>query len=155
MSKLKVILNSIENMDNRAVARKVRVAMISSMGIAKVAADDQHGIFQHFQSGVLDYPTREQYVSHRGGQPSSRDALYGVGPEHSDADNSMSEPPRSLSTRYSPDRVGVQARRIGDGVYQDPYTNKIYDYNEGFSTEDGRVQPGGSPALQSNLSNLG
>ena len=66
-----------------------------------------------------------------------RDSLYGVFPENDDADNSYLEPPRSMSTRYSPDRVGVQARRVSDGVYQDPYTNKIYDYNEGFKSESG------------------
>tara|TARA_R110002020_G_scaffold50716_7_gene143281 strand:+ start:70466 stop:70933 length:468 start_codon:yes stop_codon:yes gene_type:complete len=155
MSKIKTILDSIDGSSNRSTARRVRVAVLKSMGITKSASDDQHGIFQHFQSGVLDYPTRDQYTSHRGGESTSRDNLYGVGIEQSDADNSYVEPARSLSTRYSPDRVGVQARRVGDGVYQDPYTNKVYDYNEGFTTEDGSVFPGGSPALQSSLDNLG
>lgn len=56
-----------------------------------------------------------------------------------------------LSTRYSPDRVGVQAVRVRDGVVADPYTGKEYDYNEGFEREDGTIVPGGSPSLQSKL----
>ena len=59
-----------------------------------------------------------------------------------------------LSTRYSPDRVGVQAKRVSDGVFQDPYTNKIYDYNEGFKTEDGRDFPPGHAALQTSIMHL-
>jgi hypothetical protein len=50
--------------------------------------------------------------------------------------------------------VGVQAQRVSDGVYKDPYTNKVYDYNEGFTAESGESYPGGSPALQSGLMNL-
>ena len=103
-------------------------------------SQEQHGIFQHFQSGEQEYSLREELLSQRSGDSvdrSNSDNLYGVFPEHDDADNNYAEPQRSLSTRYSPDRVGVQARRLSDGVYQDPYTNKVYDYNEGFKAENG------------------
>jgi hypothetical protein len=122
----------------------------------KVAAD-QHGIFQHFRSNVQDYATRDRYLAQRGGEkaPSGdSDSLYGVGPAHEDSKPKSFEENTSLSTRYSPDRVGVQALRIGDGIMQDPYTNKIYDYNEGFKTEDGRTFPGGSPSLQTSIMHL-
>ncbi len=120
-------------------------------------SQDQHGIFQHFKSNVVpEYATRPQYLLQRGGEAPSRDieALYNVGRQHEDSKVTESEANTSLSTRYSPDRVGVQARRIGDGIMQDPYTNKIYDYNEGFKSEDGREFPGGSVSLQSDLMNL-
>ena len=103
-------------------------------------SQEQHGIFQHFQSGEQEYSLREELLSQRSGDGldrSNSDNLYGVFPEQDDADNQYAEPQRSLSTRYSPDRVGVQARRLSDGVYQDPYTNKVYDYNEGFKAENG------------------
>jgi len=123
-------------------------------GISKVAAGDQHGIFQHFQSNTTDYATRERYLSQRGGEaPIGRDtdSLYNIAPEGDDSRVPMEYVAPHLSTRYSPDRVGVQAQRVSDGVYQDPYTNKVYDYNEGFKTEDGRSFPGGSASLQSSL----
>jgi len=122
----------------------------------KVAAADQHGIFQSFQSNVEDYVTRQKYLSQRGGEVPSREteALYDLGSDHEDSKAEVREVSPSLSTRYSPDRVGVQARRIGDGIMQDPYTNKIYDYNEGFKTEDGREIAGGSVGLQTDLMNL-
>jgi hypothetical protein len=123
-------------------------------GISKVAVGDQHGIFQHFQSNTTDYATRERYLSQRGGEtPIGRDteSLYNISPEGDDSRVPTEYVAPHLSTRYSPDRVGVQAKRVSDGVYQDPYTNKVYDYNEGFKTEDGRSFPGGSASLQSSL----
>ncbi len=126
-------------------------------GISKIAVGDQHGIFQHFQSNTTDYATRERYLSQRGGEaPIGRDteSLYNIAPEGADSRVPTEYVAPHLSTRYSPDRVGIQAQRVSDGVYQDPYTNKIYDYNEGFKTEDGRSFPGGSASLQSSLSRM-
>jgi hypothetical protein len=117
-------------------------------------SQEQHGIFQHFQSGEQEYGLREELLTQRSGEGvdrSNSDGLYGVFPEQSDADNQYIEPQRSLSTRYSPDRVGVQARRLSDGVYQDPYTNKVYDYNEGFKAENGEEF---SPASVENQTKL-
>ena len=125
-------------------------------GLKKSALGDQHGAFQHFQSNVMEYATRDRYLSMRGGEPIKRDTegLYGIGPEHEDSYMPDSEPAWHLSTRYSPDRVGVQAQRVSDGVFQDPYTNKVYDYNEGFKTEDGRQFPAGSASLQTSIMHL-
>jgi hypothetical protein len=123
-------------------------------GISKVAEGDQHGIFQHFQSNTTDYATRERYLSQRGGEASGgrdTDSLYNIAPEGAESRVPTEYVAPHLSTRYSPDRVGIQAQRLSDGVYQDPYTNKVYDYNEGFKTEDGRSFPGGSASLQSSL----
>ena len=49
---------------------------------------------------------------------------------------SVSFPKGTLSTRYVPNMPGVQAKRISDQIYADPITNKVYDYNEGFSIGD-------------------
>ena len=124
--------------------------------LLKSAAGDQHGIFQHFQSDVAEYATRDRYLATRGGDPISRDteSLYNLTPDHEDSYTPTEYVAPHLSTRYSPDRVGVQAQRVSDGVFQDPYTNKVYDYNEGFKTEDGRDFPAGDAALQSSIMHL-
>jgi len=59
----------------------------------------------------------------------------------------------SLSTRYAPDMPGVQAMRVEDGVYQNPYSGKMYDYNQGFEV-DGMAFNGGSPSLQTDIMTL-
>lgn len=154
MSKLEELLAGVTSR-----ARKDRLIKMANFGIfsgIKIAASDQHGIFQHFQSDVTNYSTREKSLEMRGAKKGpSRDSLYGVGPEHDESFKPEEAAPTSLSTRYSPDRIGVQARRVGDGVYQDPYTNKVYDYNDGFITEDGRGFSGGGVSLQSNIMRLG
>jgi hypothetical protein len=53
-----------------------------------------------------------------------------------------------LSTRYSPDLLGVSMERVSDGVYRDPITNKQYDFNRGFVLDDGTQYPGGSISAQ-------
>ncbi len=146
-------MEALKSLANIATASK-RLNKLSA--INKTALGDQHGAFQHFQSNVAEYATRERYLTERGGEPVSRDrdALYGLGPEHEDSYVPDAAPATHLSTRYSPDRVGVQAQRMSDGVFQDPYTNKIYDYNEGFKTEDGRTFPAGHAALQTSIMHL-
>jgi len=95
--------------------------------------------------------TRERVLQERGGKDDSS-LLYGVGlPEHKDVELSMRKVPRSLSTRYSPDRPGVMVSRLADGIVQDPYTNKVYNWLEGFKTESGDEFPGGSVSLQTEL----
>jgi hypothetical protein len=125
-------------------------------GLQKQALGDQHGAFQHFQSNVAEYATRDRYLATRGGELLGRDtdSLYGITPDHEDSYVPTELPAPHLSTRYSPDRVGVQAMRVSDGVFQDPYTNKVYDYNDGFKAEDGRTFPGGGAALQSSMMHL-
>lgn len=59
----------------------------------------------------------------------------------------------TLRTRYSPDLPGVQCYPVAPGVQQDSVTKKIYDWNTGFTLDDGTKVPGGSvkhqtPTLQ-------
>jgi len=54
----------------------------------------------------------------------------------------------SLSTRHSPDLPGVQLVRMSDGVYRDPVSDKVYDFNKGFVLDDGTKYVGGSVSAQ-------
>lgn len=54
----------------------------------------------------------------------------------------------TLKTRYSPELPGVQVYHVADGVQQDSITHKIYDWNTGFTLQDGTKIPGGSVANQ-------
>lgn len=57
-------------------------------------------------------------------------------------------PHATLQTRYSPDLVGVQLARIGDGIYQCPITGKTYNFETGYTDMDGDYHPGSSVAAQ-------
>ena len=137
--------------DNRLLRVQIRKQALSELD---KFSQEQHGIFQHFQTGVTDYKTREGLLSMRYSDKEfgrETEHLYGIGPEHEQSYVPTEHVSGHLSTRYSPDRPGVQAARVSDGVFQDPYTRKVYDYNEGFTTEDGRNFPGGSAAFQTDL----
>jgi len=54
----------------------------------------------------------------------------------------------AMSSRYSPDMIGVQLARIGDDLWQCPVTGKIYDTATGFTDMSGKFHPGGSIADQ-------
>jgi len=54
----------------------------------------------------------------------------------------------SLSTRYCPDHVGVQAVRVSECVYQCPVDGRTYDYEGGYTNYRGQRVPGGSIAAQ-------
>lgn len=54
----------------------------------------------------------------------------------------------SLSTRYCPDHIGVQAARIAERVYQCPIDGRTYDYDGGYTDYNGQRIPGGSIAAQ-------
>jgi hypothetical protein len=140
------ILKETRALKDRSFARQVRVSAIET--IKKVA--EEHGILQDFDKKPVEYKSREQLTANRGGEEGSP-KLYGLSPEHPDIDNTTRYISRSLSTRYSPDRPGVMARRVSDGVIQDPITNKVYDWNEGFKTEDGDDFPGGRVDLQTDV----
>jgi len=51
----------------------------------------------------------------------------------------------SLSTRYVPNMPGVQAQRVPgtSNVFKDPYSGKVFDYNEGFSEDNTVYNPQG------------
>lgn len=88
------------------------------------------------------------------------DKFYGVGKERTDkiADESnkvIKEKVRqykpnehALSSRYSPDMPGVSLMRIADGVWQDPITKKIYNYEAGYTLDNGSKVPGSSISQQ-------
>ena len=146
-SKVSSILKEAGKLTDRKFARELRVSTLYSM--LKTADEN---ILQHFKGTPADFSKGpEFYTAERGGKDDS-DKIYGVGYQpRKKTDLSEDQVNRSLSTRYSPDRVGVQARRISDGVYQDPITNKVYDWNEGFTTEDGEKFEGGRVSLQTDL----
>jgi hypothetical protein len=56
-----------------------------------------------------------------------------------------------LQTRVCQDHPGVQMTRIDDGVSQCPVDKKIYDYNNGFVTQNGGKVPGTSVKEQNKL----
>lgn len=162
MSRFSDLLKRQFSSESRSDRRTARVGFLDYCKFEKIAQEEQHGILQHFRSENRGYPTRDQYHTMRGvpsepspGQTpsdgSEMSRLYGVNPEHKDSEILEMNRSRALSTRYSPDRVGVQARRVSDGVWQDPYTNRTYDYNDGFTTESGEMVPGGHVALQSHM----
>lgn len=145
-TKIEQVIASTTDLKDRKFARELR--MISLNSIVKVAQEG--GILQNPTGNVLVYETREHELYERGGKRTEE--LYGVGiPEHKDVDLSTEKYNRSLSTRYSPDRIGIQAQRVSDGVYQDPYTKKVYDWNSGFKTESGEEFYGGDVSLQTDL----
>ena len=113
--------------------------------ISKIAASDQSGFFQSFQGATLDTHTRDEYLSKKHNAPVDRgsNSLYGVGPEHKDSEATIGVAVTPhLSTRYVPGYVGLSARRIGDGVVQNPLTGEVFDYNEGFKVGDNVYNPG-------------
>lgn len=140
------ILKEARCLKDKALARQIRVSAIES--ITKMA--EEHGILQLPNQKPVEYTSREQQVAFRGGDK-DQTKLYDLSPEHPAIDKTVRYVSRSLSTRYSPDRPGVLARRVSDGIMQDPITNKVYDWNEGFKTEGGEDFPGGHVALQTDV----
>lgn len=113
--------------------------------LAKLAEADQHGIFNSFQGATIEENTRDKYLRDRGLTAPDRttEGLYGLTPEHADSDPDVSTVVSGpLSTRYVPGYPGLQSRRVGDGVVQNPITGEIFDYNEGFKLGDQVYNPG-------------
>jgi len=124
--------------------------------ITKIAEADQHGIFESFQGASIEENTRDKYLSEKHNTPVDRttEALYNLAPEHADSNpNTTAAPSAPLSTRYVPGLAGVQSRRIGDGVVEDPLTGKKFDYNEGFKIGDQVYNPG-DVSLQTSLTHF-
>jgi hypothetical protein len=53
-----------------------------------------------------------------------------------------------LSTRYCPDHPGAQIARIGEHIWQCDLDKKTYNYESGFTLNDGSKVPGGDVAQQ-------
>ena len=129
----------------------------SLYNLSKRAEADQHGIFQNFQGAVIEPNTRDKYLSEKQNVPVDRatESLYNLSPDHKDSSVAIGEAVSPhLSTRYVPGFPGLSARRIGDGVAQNPLTGEVFDYNEGFKTDDGRVFSPGDVSLQTSLLHL-
>lgn len=113
--------------------------------IVKNAESDQHGMFSSFQGATIEENTRDKYLRDRYLSPPSRstEGLYNLAPEHRDSEATISVvTSHHLSTRYVPGYPGLQARRVGDGVVQNPLTGEMFDYNEGFKLGDQVFNPG-------------
>lgn len=152
MSKLTSILKTASKMEDRSLARKIRVAAIESFGVVKTA-QTASGVLSYDNSrATVDYPTREEVLRMRGGKPEDRSELYPTKKEEKvDVELPYVQP--SLSTRYVPGKPGLQAARVLDteGAYQDPYTKKVFNWYEGFKAENGEEFAPGSVANQSQL----
>ena len=96
------------------------------------------GILQDPRAGVTQYNNRFDVMEDVNLPTPDSSKLYGVFGEQPDYKPIISEGNHSLSTRYAPDMPGVQAAIPADGVRVNPYTKKVYDYNQGF-TESGRT----------------
>jgi hypothetical protein len=53
-----------------------------------------------------------------------------------------------LSTRYCPDHAGAQITRVGEHMWQCGLDKKVYNYESGFTLENGGKVPGGDVANQ-------
>lgn len=147
MKKISNILDYANSTEDRNFSRKIR--KIAMENILKEAQTEQAGIFQTFRDGIVEYKTRQNSMGHRGGDLDYKE--YNLSEKGPKSNHELEQPSRMLSTRYSPDRPGIQARRLSDGVYQDPITNKVYDYNSGFKTESGEEIAGGHVSLQTDF----
>ena len=59
-----------------------------------------------------------------------------------------------LSTRYCPEHAGVQIARVGEHVWQCELDKKIYDFETGFTLNNGTKVPGGDVANQTQTQNI-
>lgn len=123
--------------------------MIRQARLKKIAADkkDQSGYFSHFNTEIEE-GNRQKNLRDFSKVPDS-ESLYNLQFEQSDSEKGYELTDTPLSTRYVPGETRM-ARRVGDGVVQDPLTNKIFDYNEPFEHE-GQEYNGGSISLQSSI----
>lgn len=141
-----------EEAGDKKLSRSLRADAISGLeNLNKVAQNVQTGVFRTFRDGVAEYNTRENMMAERGGEVIKEEDKYNLSIEHKDADFSHEADSHPLSTRYSPEHPGVMTRRLTDGEYLDPITNKVFSYREGFTTSDGRTFPGGDVSLQTDI----
>jgi hypothetical protein len=53
-----------------------------------------------------------------------------------------------LNTRYCPDHPGAQIARVGENLYQCELDHKTYDYQTGYTLNNGKKVPGGDVSQQ-------
>lgn len=56
-----------------------------------------------------------------------------------------------LQTRYCPNHIGVSMSRVGEGIYQCSLDGHIYDFNAGFTLENGDKIPPSSISNQTEM----
>ena len=59
-----------------------------------------------------------------------------------------------LSSRYCPDHPGSQISRVGEHIWQCELDKKIYNYESGFTLNNGTKVPGGDVANQTQTPNI-
>jgi len=59
-----------------------------------------------------------------------------------------------LSSRSCPDHPGAQIARVGEHVWQCELDKKVYNYETGFTLDNGEKVPGGDVSLQTPGSNI-
>jgi hypothetical protein len=91
------------------------------------------------RNNVINFNNRFDILDEVNLPKSDPSSLYGVFGEQPDYKPVMSDGNHSLSTRYAPDMPGVQAAVPSDGIRVNPYTKQVFDYNQGFKTNDGRT----------------
>ena len=81
--------------------------------------------------------------------------IYDVFKGHEDSTVTPSYPAGTLSTRYVPNKPGVQAGRMPseEGGFYDPYTRQEYNFQAGFNM-DGVEYPAYSVSMQTDLYSL-
>jgi hypothetical protein len=59
-----------------------------------------------------------------------------------------------LSTRYCPEHAGVQISRVGEHMFQCELDKKVFNYESGYTLDNGTKVPGGDVALQTQNINV-
>ena len=59
-----------------------------------------------------------------------------------------------LSTRYCPDHAGAQIARVGEHMWQCDLDKKVYNFETGFTLENGSKVPGGDVSQQTQNLNV-
>jgi len=127
-------------MSNKSI-RKARLRKLAQQ------KKDQSGYFSHFNTEIEE-GTRQRKLRDID-LVADEESLYDLKFNQEKSENELSLSENPLSTRYVPG-TARQSRRIGDGVFQDPITNKVFDHNHPFE-HDGEAYPGGTPSLQSSI----
>lgn len=101
------------------------------------AAADQYPSLNETRKDLYDFKAHNQETMH---EVAKREVEENRKNHHLQTHQGMAV----SQTRYSPDMPGVMMTRISDGVYQDTVTNKIYDFQHGFTDASGNPRAGGS-----------
>ena len=128
-------------MKNKSI-RKARLKKIANQ------KKDNSGYFSYYSTDTSDIEnTRQNKLRELNSHP--QEDLYDLKFSQEKPEGEVNLSSQPLSTRYVPGTTR-QKKRVENGVYQDPITNKVFDEREPFEFQ-GESYPGGSPSLQSNI----